>query len=146
MRKFVRHPSSIPIELSIARGPCGSGQQQQLRNISGGGFSCLVDEPLPIGSRVQLRIPKIWPDYRGCGTVVWCSATPPAFEVGIEFGAADLFKAKMVEQLCQIEQYRQQVQADEGRTLDSEQAASEWIALYAKEFAEQFPAQHDGPA
>lgn len=137
MRKFVRHPSSIPIELALARTPNGGGTHE-LRNISNGGFACAVDEPIAVGSAVQLRIPVIWPDYRGCGIVVWCREAPPRYEVGIEFGSQDLFKTKMVEQLCQIEQYRQQILSDEGRALDSEQAAQEWITLYAKEFSESF--------
>jgi hypothetical protein len=136
MRKFVRHPSSIPIELAIAR-TSNCGGASEMRNISSGGFACAIDEPITVGSAVQLRIPAIWPDYRACGLVVWCRAAPPCYEVGIEFGAKDFFKAKMVEQLCQIEQYRQQVLRD-GRELDSEQAAQEWIALYATEFSESF--------
>ncbi len=135
MRKFVRHPSSIPIELAIERAPRGISA---LCNISNGGFACAVDEPIEVGSSIQLRIPLIWPDYRGCGVVVWCRVAPPRYEVGIEFGAQDLFKTKMVEQLCQIEHYRQQVLHDEGRQLDSEQAAQEWIALYAREFSDSF--------
>ncbi len=71
MRRFVRHPSSIPIELSVARThPAGA---QAFRNIGRGGFACTVAEPLPVGSTVQLRIPMIWPDYHGSG-VVWCYA------------------------------------------------------------------------
>jgi hypothetical protein len=135
MRKFVRHPSSIPIELAVAQTPrC---RALELRNISNGGFACVIDEPIAIGAAVQLRIPVIWPDYRGCGVVVWCRSLSKRYEIGIQFDAQDFFKAKMVEQLCQIEQYRQQVLRD-GRELGSEQAAQEWIALYAKEFSESF--------
>ena len=136
MRKFVRHPSSIPIELAVARAPNSSALE--LRNISSGGFACWVDEPIAVGAAVQLRIPVIWPDYRGCGVVVWCRVEPPRYEVGIEFGAQDFFKTKMIEQLCQIEEYRQQILSDEGRELDSEEAAQEWIARYAKDFSESF--------
>lgn len=142
MRKFVRHPSSIPIELAVARAP-NSGAPE-LRNISNGGFACAIDQPIEVGSAVQLRIPVIWPDYRGCGVVVWCRPAPPCYEVGIEFNAQDFFKTKMVEQLCQIELYRQQIFRDEGRELDSERAAQEWIGLYAKEFSESFNAAARG--
>ncbi len=145
MRKFVRHPSSIPIEISVGRAQNEPEPRNipelvnipQFVNISHGGFACAVDEPIAVGSSIQLRIPRIWPDYRGCGVVVWCRETPPRFEVGIEFGQQDSFKAKMVEQLCQIEHYRKVAQ-DEGRELSSEQAADEWIALYACEFSELF--------
>lgn len=136
MRKFVRHPSSIPIDLAIERAP--QSGEPELCNISSGGFACAVDKPIEVGSSIELRIPLIWPDYRGCGVVVWCRPAPPRYEVGIEFGAQDLFKTKMVEQLCQIEHYRQQVLNDEGRELEAEQAAQEWIALYAREFSETF--------
>ncbi len=154
MRKFVRHPSSIPIELAVARTPsCRApelhnplesnnppelNKPPELHNISNGGFSCAIDEPITVGAAVQLRIPVIWPDYRGCGVVVWCRPTPPRYEIGIQFAAQDFFKTKMVEQLCQIELYRQQILSEEGRELDSEQAAQEWIALYAHEFSESF--------
>ena len=136
MRKFVRHPSSIPIDLAVGRAP--DCRPPELRNISNGGFACAIDEPIAVGTTVQLRIPVVWPDYRGCGVVVWCRPVPPRYEIGIEFGAQDLFKTKMVEQLCQIESYRQRIRSDEGRELDSEQAAQEWIARYAKEFSESF--------
>jgi hypothetical protein len=138
MRKYVRHPSSIPIELAVARTASQAASASELRNISRGGFACAVDEPIAVGSAVQLRIPMIWPEYRGCGVVVWCQSAPPHYEIGIEFGAQDLFKTKMVEQLCQIEQYRQQILSDEGRELGSEEAAQEWISLYAQEFSESF--------
>lgn len=138
MRKFVRHPSSIPIELAVER--TAGRRSPELRNISNGGFACAVAEPIEVGSAIQLRIPLIWPEYRGCGVVVWCRPEPPCYEVGIEFGSQDAFKTKMVEQLCQIEHYRQQVLNDEGRELNSEQAAGEWIALYASEFSELFSA------
>lgn len=136
MRRYVRHPSTIPIELTVACAPCAG--RPQLANIATGGFACTVDEPLAIGASVQLRVPMIWPEYRGCGTVKWCRAEKNAFEVGIEFCAQDLFKAKMVEQLSQIEHYRNQLWIEEGRIVDGEQAAVEWIARYAKDFSDDF--------
>lgn len=136
MRKFIRHPSSIPIELAVDRSL--NWGSPELRNISNGGFACAVDAPIEVGATIHLRIPIIWPDYRGCGVVVWCRPSPPSYEVGIEFKSQDVFKTKMVEQLCHIEHYRQQILNDEGRALDGEAAAAEWIALFAREFSESF--------
>lgn len=45
----------------------------------------------------------------------------------------------MVEQLCHIEHYKAEVLAREGRQLDGEQAAREWI----RKFAHGFPAIED---
>jgi hypothetical protein len=143
MRRFVRHPSSIPIELSVARvHPPGT---PAFRNVSRGGFACTVAEPLPVGSAVQLRIPMIWPEYHGSGVVAWCHKTEPAYEVGIQFSAQQSFSAKMAGQLAQIEQYRLHLQQSEGRTLSNEQAAIEWIALYAKDYSESFFEPDDMP-
>lgn len=142
MRKFVRHPSSIPIELAVIKAPAPGSSR--LRNVGVGGFACAVAEPLPVGCSVNLRIPLVWPEYRGCGLVVWCKKTAPAYEVGIQFDARHFFQAKMVEQLAQIEEYRAQAQFSDGRALSSELAAEEWIALHAKEFADSFQLRNDG--
>jgi len=46
----------------------------------------------------------------------------------------EAFRARMVEQLCHIEAWRREVERTEGRTLDLEQAAREWIANHADGF------------
>lgn len=152
MRKYIRHPSSIPVELSMADSTAGSSDGadnaagiHNLSNIGEGGFACAVQRPLPIGARVELRIPLIWPDYRACGVVAWCRRGPPC-EIGIAFSGHDLFKTKMIEQLCQIEDYRRQLETGEGRTLSSEAAAREWIALYAQDFSTRFHTRDEGAA
>jgi hypothetical protein len=40
----------------------------------------------------------------------------------------------MVEQLCHIEHYRKEVRDTEGRILDGEAAAREWISKFAAKF------------
>ena len=40
----------------------------------------------------------------------------------------------MIEQICHIEQYKADVLAKEGRQLDVEQAAREWIYKFADDF------------
>ena len=60
------------------------------------------------------------------------------FEVGIEFNAQEAFKSKMVEQLCQIEEYRQLMLREQGREIDGEEAAREWISRHAREFSDSF--------
>ncbi len=42
--------------------------------------------------------------------------------------------ARMVEQICHIEQYKNEILKAEGRQLDSKQAALEWIQKFASEF------------
>jgi hypothetical protein len=137
MRRYPRHTSSIPIELVVA---ASAAAPVQLDNVGVGGLACCMAQPLPVGSTVRLRIPLVWPDYQGRGVVVWCHPQPPGFEVGIAFDDEEAFKSKMVQQLCRIEQYRLQMYR-QGRQLDGEQAAREWISHHAEEFAREF-----GPA
>ncbi|HHH43325.1 MAG TPA: hypothetical protein ENK49_04235 [Gammaproteobacteria bacterium] len=53
----------------------------------------------------------------------------------------DLYRARMVEQICHIEHYRAKVLASEGRRLGAEQAAREWI----QKFTLNFPGLEDDP-
>jgi hypothetical protein len=53
--------------------------------------------------------------------------------------ADDAFLARMVEQVCHIEDYRKSVQRLEGRALSPEAAALEWIAHHAAQFPDIGP-------
>jgi len=57
------------------------------------------------------------------------------FVIGMSFrNKSEAFRMRMLEQLCYIEHYRQSMLEDEGRELNSQQAASEWIDRYAAAF------------
>jgi Tfp pilus assembly protein PilZ len=148
MRRFVRHPAEIPIELEergrYASNITAANDDKQdstrsssvLQNLSIGGLRCEVDRSIAIGTSIQIRIPLVNPDYTGQGVVVWCRPHNQRYEIGIEFDREEeAFKSRMVEQVCLIEQYRKRIRAAEGRELDGEQAAREWISRYAGEFA-----------
>ena len=75
------------------------------------------------------------PDFEVRGQVVWCRAESGVFEIGVAFlNPSDLFQVRMVEQICHIEQYKADVLASEGRRLNGEQAAQEWIQKFAGDF------------
>ena len=60
------------------------------------------------------------------------------FELGVEFlNADDAFRARMVEQVCYIENYKLTVFREEGRRLSLEEAAREWISKFASDFPEE---------
>ncbi len=136
MRKFVRHPSEIPIEIACV-GECDSSLSS-LHNLSLGGICCEVDEYYAEGTEIEIHIPLVQPEYEGHGVVVWCRPMQGHYDLGIRFvGEQEAYKTRMVEQVCHIEQYKQTVHEHEGRQLDAEQAAAEWIAKYASQFASQ---------
>lgn len=132
MRNYIRHPTSIPIQVSTAT---KNSTQVTLNNLSAGGLSFVTDMAVKVGSVVDLMISCVAPDYQGEGVIVWRrSQEPTGFEVGVRFANDDeYFRMRMVEQVCQIEEYRQQL-ADAGRNLTTEEAALEWINRFAADF------------
>jgi len=131
MRSFIRHPTDIPIEIRLGDQGC---KLEPLRNVSGGGLCFQYPEAVPLDSVVVVRIALTSPPFEACCRVAWCQADVGAWQVGIEFlDQDDLFRLRMVEQICHIEQYRTTT-ASLGRTLSSHEAAIEWIEQYAEAF------------
>jgi len=134
MRSFIRHPSDIPIEYQIDT--LGSGvREEHLNNISPGGLSFGSVRELRPGTLLTVRISYVQPVFEAGAQVAWCRPDGGAFRVGVAFrDMDDLFRVRMVEQICHIQQYRAEISASQGRQLDWEQAAREWIQEYAEEF------------
>jgi len=77
----------------------------------------------------------VQPGFEARAQVAWCHREGDGFLVGVAFvERGDLFRARMVEQICHIEHYRAEVLTNEGRDLDGEQAAREWIQKFAVDF------------
>lgn len=129
MRQYMRHPIGIPIEVSP------DANTSKTTSVGTGGLAFRTDRGFEPGALVHVRIPLVSPAFDSEARVVWCRASGPAFELGVEFlDADDAFSARMVEQLAQIENYRHAVRRSEGRDLSAEEAAREWIAKYADVF------------
>jgi len=107
----------------------------QAFSIGMGGLAFRCKNRLELGVVVHLRIPYVDPEFETDARVVWCRDNGTDSELGVEFlNADDAYKARMVEQVCHIEDYRQQILTTEGRDLTPEEAAVEWICRYASEF------------
>ncbi len=138
MRSYIRHPSDIPIE--VLPGEMAPAGDEHLKNISHGGLAFNSDHPLALGRIIRIRISAVSPCLEVCGKVKWCRQAGEQYEIGLEFlHKDDEFQARMVEQICHIEHYKNQVAANEGRCLSGQEAALEWIAKYA----ERFPGSDD---
>jgi hypothetical protein len=133
MRQFMRHPANITIE--VTAGFQLDHAARQSHNVGLGGLAFQSDRPLARGCIIELRIPLVSPAFETRARVVWCRASEQGYDLGVEFlDATDAFRARMVEQICHIEDYRNGVYRSEGRELTAEQAASEWIGKYASQF------------
>jgi len=133
MRHFIRHPVDIPIEVEAGFHP--PSEHYEAHNLSTGGLSFDSVSEMAPGSIVDLRIPFVEPAFETRARVVWCSGKGGNYELGVEFlDPDDAFRARMVEQVCHIEEYRRKVLEVEGRMLSAEEAATEWIYHYAAHF------------
>jgi len=139
MRQFIRHPVDVPVEI----GASGSRPASAFRShdISQGGLALVSSFDLPAGAEVEVRIPCVQPPFTARARVVWCHAcNHQGFELGVAFlDAESAFLARMVEQVCHIEEYRKSVRRLEGRELSPEEAAIEWIAQCAAQFPDIGP-------
>ncbi len=133
MRKFIRHPTDIPLEYELSE--VVAHQKDYLINISEGGISFQSGTYIEAGSVVNIRIPLREPVFEEKGIVKWCRKTKSRFEIGVLFrDVSSEFRLRMVEQVCHIEHYKKEILEKEGRKLTGEEAAVEWIRKYAKDF------------
>lgn len=132
-RRFIRHPSHMPISFDLRDE--GLAREDHLRNVSDGGLCFASPGPLGVGLPIRLTVPVFGERFEVDGTVVWSREVGRGYEIGVAFECKqDRFAIRMVEQLCYIEDYRTQVEREQGRTLTKEQAAREWVAKFAGEF------------
>ena len=110
---------------------------QTITNVGLGGLALVSSHPLEVLERVTVTIPVLDRNNILSGNVVWCEKADQGYEIGIKFERSrDAYRLRMIEQICHIEHYRKEVERLEGRRLDSQQAAEEWISRYAKDFPE----------
>ena len=133
MRRFIRHPADIPIEAN-AVGQL-SHAIHNTSNLSIGGLAFRCDREFLPGDMVAIRIPVVFPPFQVEARVAWCKARDGQPELGVEFmDSDDAYMARMVEQVCHIENYKKEIFRTEGRVLSPDEAALEWINKYAARF------------
>ena len=132
-REFLRHTVHVPLEVDRV------GDSEPLTeegvNVSYGGLAFLSTACPAVGDVLKLRIPTVEPAFEARARVAWCRPEGRRFLVGVQFlDSTAAFRSRMVQQVCSIENYRNEVERKEGRTLDTQEAAAEWIARYAGRF------------
>lgn len=136
-RRFIRHPSDVPLEVYA---PTQTAPALQLHDVSRGGLSFKSECAYAVGDILRLRVTCVRPTFDAHACVAWCREDARGYTIGVTFASdEDLYAARMVEQLCYIERYKREVLLSEGRSLNGQEAALEWI----RRFAGDFPAIDD---
>jgi len=131
-RSYIRHPVDVPVQIYPQSHTASS--HVQMSDVGKGGIALRSNMPLDAGVLLRIAIPHVHPPFEESCVVCWCQAEGDGFEVGIRFLEPEsMFKARMVEQVCYIEDYRRQ-ENSKGRQLSAEEAACEWISKYAADF------------
>lgn len=132
-RQFIRHPSNIPIEYCFMDSPLCI--MDSINDVSVGGLSFQADQYIEPESWLHLHIPINDEHFEIDAQVRWCHRRNGHYDVGVFFSDKEkAFSARMVEQVCHIEQYKKEVFETEGRILSGDEAAAEWITKYATDF------------
>jgi len=132
-RHYVRHPTDVPI--TCRRENIGVSEYEFLKNVSEGGLAFMSTSAIDLGAMVTIQVPEIDPQVNLKGIIVWCSPVDDQFEIGVRFvDESDHFRMRMVEQICHIEHFKNEILETEGRVISGEEAAIEWIKRYAKDF------------
>lgn len=137
-RRFIRHPSTIPIR--CYREGHIKQMASLLRDISHGGISFACPESFEPGDVLKVEFPSLRDTPSVHGQVVWTLAvfdgSGPQYVEGLRFLDEETFKrARVMEEICHIEAYRESQLQLHGRALTGGEAAREWI----EQCAERFP-------
>lgn len=133
MRTYIRHPADIPVHIVIQSQPAQS--PRRIKNVSFGGLAFISEHFIDPGAQIRVCIDVVDPRFEAEGIVTYCRQKSDHYLVGVEFiYRDDLYIVRMVEQICHIQHYKQQVAAREGRSLSPQEAADEWISKYANRF------------
>lgn len=133
INRFIRHPVNIPIEVK-ALDRKGHRVHQTL-NLSIRGLAFLCEQQFARGDIIGITIPFVRPPFEASARVIWCKPKAERYILGVEFlSEEDTFLARMVEQVCQIENYKDSVYSNQGRLLSQEEAAQEWVSKFASDF------------
>ena len=136
IRRHVRHITGIPIEITLGRRHTHFAAEERVGNISSGGLCFVADGRFDPGEPIQVRIPILDRDTQLSGRVVWCMGTARGYATGLEFDDPEQGdQRRMVEQICQIESYRREVEQIDGLELSGEQAAREWVLRNAEDLS-----------
>ncbi len=127
----------MPIRVTVDRVQDEPNQHpcDELHNVSLGGLAFQSSEPLPTTQTVEVSFPLLDETHSFHGKVVWSRKINNGYEIGLQFDDAEqMYRLRMIEQICHIEHYREQLRQQQGRSISIEQAAKEWISRYADGF------------
>mgnify|MGYP000994318953 CR=1 FL=1 len=135
-RKFYRHPIKVPIQL--AEVPHQKTSTSRSEDLSQGGLSFFWPDFIPQGTHLKLSIPVEKQLFKMNAHVAYCQkdGMTGLFKTGVMFEDSEsAFRAKLAEEILQIQDYRTKMSELRGQPVSETEAAQEWIGKNAESFA-----------
>ena len=139
-RHFIRHPISLPLAYKIIK----SGESKILEdirsktiNVSMGGLLFPAKHPVKTDSMIVMRMPFEDKVFNIKAKVVRClkNRETKLYDIAVSFFRLhEAFKAKMIEQIYLISEYRDLLSLQLGKEVSLEEASRKWIKRYSERF------------
>lgn len=140
---YLRHPACVPVRLRQVPRPVAADPRRDGRPC--GAIQFTVSQTVPAGATVEVAVDVAGETRRFRGNVHWVRPAGRRFVVGLRLtDPEDACRARMIEQACHVEAYRQRAIRRSGRSLGIEQAAARWIERCAERFAHTWETQATG--
>ncbi|OGW75362.1 MAG: hypothetical protein A2Z72_06995 [Omnitrophica bacterium RBG_13_46_9] len=139
-RRFIRHPISFPLEFEYApKKLYGDGRTI---NVSLGGLLFSSKHSSARGKIIILKLPLKDKLFRVKAKVMHVRhdiSNSHLYDIGVSFlSYSEAFKAKLVEQIYLIDEYRSLRSIQLNREVDFEEASREWVERFSKRFDRMF--------
>ena len=136
-RASPRYPLHVPIRL---RAPGHDEMRSRTGDLSAGGLCFESPEWLPEGTAVEVELPLGEQRMRLTGTLLPCRASAEgAWRIPVRFvEPSTRFRMKLAEQILRIHELQRELSDLRGEHVTTEEAAAEWVRVYAREFAELY--------
>lgn len=139
-RHFIRHPISLPLVYKVMKQQAGRSQQDlrsETINLSVGGLLFPAKHSVQPNSMIQIKMPFENKTFNLKAKVVRCVSNPETklYDVAVSFFRLhEAFKAKMIEQIYLISEYRDLLSLQAGKEIPLEEASKKWIKRYSERF------------
>lgn len=125
---YIQHPNGVEIECLAQETTATERAYLPV------GLIVTLENDYAAGTALSINHPQLPDDLPIEAEVVWSRRQKNGFQLGLGFRTEeDLYRIRMLEQLCHIHLYQKEMRS-EGRKLSNENAAKEWIELYAAHF------------
>lgn len=140
-RRFIRHPMCFPLKYQIIKEDVNEGPLEEYStttDVSRTGLSFSAKYPAKPDSLILIRMPFQDKIFNVRAKVVYCNKTPEVklYSIGVCFQEyKDAFKAKLIEQMYLISEYRDIRSMQLGKEISLQEASKEWIRRYSERFS-----------